>query len=129
MDPYKQILESTIFLFDWGQDNQNNHCTSLTDLSFLTSGHILNADPFTDAIAKYHNWHNAFSAADPTQLLREDVVHYRSELLGIILSRLINEYSTHPVLRVYATECKIYNEQQDCIPCLPLTAVNSRTQN
>ena len=124
MDPYKQILESTLFMFDWGQDCPENHCTSQE--SSLTSNDVLTADPFICAIAKYHNWYNSFSAADPTQLLRADVVRYRSEILGIILSRLMNEHSTHPIIRIYATECQLYNEQQDCISCLPFTTVNSR---
>ena len=119
MDPYKQILESTIFLFDWGQDNQNNHCTSLTDLSFLTSGHILNADPFTDAIARYHNWYRTFSTKDPSQARRKDVIAFRQDKLGIIHSRMINELPNHPAIRIYKRECQLY-DAQDCISRLPL---------
>ena len=114
MDPYQQILETTLFQFDWGQDDPKNHCKSLQSIEIGVQD-ILTAEPFSDAIAKYHNWYNSFTTADVTQIVRPDVIAYRQERLSIILSRLINEKPHHPVFRIYATECKLYNEQQDCI--------------
>ena len=114
MDPYQQILENTLFQFDWGQDNPINHCTNLQTAQIGVQD-LLKADPFSDAIAKYHNWYNTFTAADASQIIRPDVIAYRQERLSIILSRLLNEKPEHPVLRIYATECRLYNEKQDRI--------------
>ena len=122
MDPYKQILENTLFQFDWGQDDPKNHCKSLQSVQIGVQD-LLKADPFSDAIAKYHNWYNLFTSTDASQIVRPDVIAYRQERLRIILSRLMDEKPDHPVLRVYSTECRIYNEHQDSIfslPSLPL---------
>ena len=122
MDPYKQILENTLFQFDWGQDDPKNHCKDLQSVQIGVQD-LLTANPFSDAIAKYHNWFNTFTATDASQIIRKDVIAYRQERLSIILSRLMNEKPDHPVLRVYSTECRLYNENQDCIlvsSCFPL---------
>ena len=122
MDPYQQILETTLFQFDWGQDDPKNYCRNLESIEIGVQD-LLKAEPFSDAIAKYHNWFNTFSGTDPAQIARPDVIAYRQERLSIILSRLMNEMPTHPVLRVYSTECRLYNENQDCINRLPETTV------
>ena len=122
MDPYQQILETTLFQFDWGQDDPKNFCKSLETIEIGVQD-LLKAVPFTDAIAKYHNWFNTFAGTDPAQIARPDVIAYRQERLSIILSRLMNEMPTHPVLRIYATECRLYNENQDRINRLPDTTV------
>ena len=114
MDPYKQILENTLFQFDWGQDDPKNHCKDLQSVQIGVQD-LLTANPFSDAIAKYHNWFNTFTSTDASQIIRKDVIAYRQERLSIILSRLMNEKPDHPVLRVYSTECRLYNENQDCI--------------
>ena len=79
MDPYKQILELTLFQFDWGQDDPKNHCKSLESVKIGVKD-LLTAEPFTDAIAKYHNWFNSFIAADRSQIIRPDVIAYRQGL-------------------------------------------------
>ena len=121
MEPHKLIFEETLFLFDWGQDEPRNHCTDLRSIELSVSD-ILNIVPFTDAIARYHNWFNAFSRKDKAQLLRADVIKFRMEKLSVIQSRFINEMPNHPILRVFTNECKRYDAAQDRILCLPLTA-------
>ena len=127
MDPYKQILEETLFLFDWGQDETRNHCKDLRSIE-LSVCDILNIVPFTDAIARYHNWYIAFSSKDATQLLRQDVIKFRQEKLGVIQSRIINEMPDHPIIRIFTNECKRYDANQDCIfTPPPICAKNFKT--
>ena len=113
MDPYKLIFERVLFQFDWGQDEVRNHCTSLTKVK-LSANDILTADPFTDAIARYHNWFRTFSKKDPSQAVRKDVIAFRQDKISIIHTKMINVLPNHPALRIYNKECQAY-DAQDCI--------------
>ena len=125
MDPYKLTFEKTLFLFDWGQDEARNHCTSLTSIK-LKINDILSERSFEDVIARYHNWYRVFSSKDKTQMSRKDVIMFRQECVGVIHSRMINEMPNHPALRIYLKECQAL-DTQDCISCLPLNCVDIET--
>ena len=127
MEPYKLILENTLFQFDWGQDETRNHCTSLTKIK-LNANEILATDPFTDAIARYHNWFRTFSKKDPAQMLRKDVIAFRQETINVIHTQMVNVMPNHPALRIYNKECQVY-DAQDCILLPPLNCVKTRNSS
>ena len=124
MNNYKLLLEASLFEFDWGQEKPINLIPNPDQFAMspeqIQAGTLMD---FESCIAKYHNWVHATrlkEANDKVALLtKPDILVFRANILTAIEQRFIREDGYHPVMLLYAAECRRYTEQ-DCI-CLSPT--------
>ena len=123
MNNYKLLLEASLFEFDWGQENPINAVPNPDQFNMtaelIQAGTLLD---FESCIAKYHNWVFATrqkEANDKVVLLtKPDILAFRARILTAIEQRFIKEDGHHPVMLLYAAECRRYT-LQDCISLSP----------
>ena len=126
MNNYKLLLEASLFEFDWGQEKPSNQIADPDKFGMtpeqIQAGTLMD---FESCIAQYHNWVHVTrqkEANDKTVLLtKPDILVFRAQLLTAIEQRFIKEDGHHPVMLLYAAECRRYT-LQDCI--LPPTRKN-----
>ena len=118
MNNYKLLLENSLFEFDWGQDKPTNIVPDPDQ--FQMTPEMIQAGSLADfenCIAKYHNWIFAVrnkEADTKTELLNKpEVLTFRGQILTAIEQRFILQDGYHPVMLLYAAECRRYTVQ-DC---------------
>ena len=127
MNNYKLLLEASLFEFDWGQEKSSNVVENPEQFQ-MTPANIQagTLEDFESCIAKYHNWVFATrhkEANTKTELLNKpEVLTFRAQILTAIEQRFIEQDGYHPVMLLYAAECRRYTAQ-DC-NCLSPTRKN-----
>ena len=124
MNNYKLLLEASLFEFDWGQEKPSNLVPDIEQ--FQMTPETINAgtlEDFENCIAKYHNWVYATrhkEAESKTQLLNKpEILAFRAQILTAIEQRFIAQDGYHPVMLLYAAECRRYTLQD--LTCLSPT--------
>ena len=129
MNNYKLLLEASLFQFNWGQEKPQNAIEDPDRFSMtpeqVRAGTL--AD-FEDCIAKYHNWVHVTQVKEANEkvelLNKPDILVFRAQLLTAIEQRFIQEDGYHPVMLLYAAECRRYTVQ-DCISLSPTRQIKN----
>ena len=116
MNAYKLIFESCLFQFDWGQEDPENAVVEPDQFQLpvntINSGNLMD---FEKCIARYCNWHQTTCQLEQStnqQLLNSPAgAAFRLEALNAIENRLMEQDQDHPVLLLYAAECRFHTQQ------------------